>query len=382
MAKNGNGEGSIYPHKKNGKKVGYRGAYWVHTAEGPKRRYVSGKTREEVHDKLIEALGSRAQGLVFDAGSLTIGEYLTRWLEDSVRGTVRVSTYEVHRHMIQPHIVPALGRLKLKDLNPAHVRALYREKLDSGLSAATVRKMHSILRKALKQAVLDGLIPRNVCEAVKPPKVERKEITPLDRQQAKALLEAASGDRLEALYVLAVHTGMREGELLGLKWEDVDLERGLLRLRHALVREGGKVVLGDLKTPKSRRSVRLTAVATNALRGHLERQLAEMERMGSLYQPGGLVFATEHGTLINPSNLRNRSFKPLLRRAFGEARPDICFHDLRHTCATLLLTQGTHPKLVQELLGHATIAMTLDTYSHFLPSMGEQTVRAMEAALS
>jgi integrase len=262
------------------------------------------------------------------------------------------------------------------------VRALYREKLDSGLSAATVRKMHSILRKALKQAVLDGLIPRNVCDAVKPPKVERKEITPLDRQQTKTLLEAASGDRLEALYVLAIHTGMREGELLGLKWEGVDLERGLLRLRHALVREGGKVVLGDLKTPKSRRSVRLTAVATNVLRGHLERQLAEMERMGSLYQPGGLVFATESGTLINPSNLRNRSFKPLLRRAFGEDRPDICFHDLRHTCATLLLSQGTHPKLVQELLGHATIAMTLDIYSHFLPSMGEQTVKAMEAALS
>jgi integrase len=133
------------------------------------------------------------------------------------------------------------------------VRGLYREKLASGLSAATVRKMHSILRKALKQAVLDGLIPRNVCEAVKLPKVERKEISPLDRQQAKALIEAANGDRLEALYVLAVHTGMRQGELLDLKWEDVYLERGLLRLRHALVREGGKAVLGDLKTPKSRR---------------------------------------------------------------------------------------------------------------------------------
>jgi integrase len=375
----GNGEGSIYEYKRNGNKVGYRGAYWVHTAEGPKRRYVSGKSREEVHDKLIEALGNRALGLVFDAGTLTVGEYLTRWLKDSVRGTVRPSTFEVHRHMIEPHIVPTLGRLKLKDLNPAHVRGFYREKLDSGLSAATVRKMHSVLHKALKQAVLDGLIPRNVCEAVKPPKVERKEIAPLDREQAKALLEVARGDRLEALYVLAVHTGMREGELLGLKWDDVDLEAGVLRLRRALVREGGKTALGDLKTPKSRRSVRLTRAAAEALRGHLERQLADMERMGSLYQPGGLVFATESGTLINPSNLRNRSFKPLLKRA---GLPDICFHDLRHTCATLLLSQGTHPKLVQELLGHATIAMTLDTYSHFLPSMGDQTVRAMEAALS
>jgi integrase len=379
MSKNGNGEGSIYEHKRNGKKVGYRGAYTVHTAKGPRRRYVTGKTREEARRKLTKAMADRDGGLVFDAGSLTVGDYLEQWLKNSVQGTVRQSTYEVHRHMIQPHIVPALGHLKLKDLNPVHVRGFYHERLHSGLSSATVRKMHSILRKALKQAVMDGLIPRNVCEAVKPPKVEHKEINPLDREQAKALLEVASGDRLEALYVLAVHTGMREGELLGLKWEDADLERSVLRLRHALVREGGKISLGDLKTPKSRRSVRLTRAAADALRSHLERQLEEMERMGSLYQPGGLVFATESGTLINPSNLRNRSFKPLLKRA---GLPDICLHDLRHTCATLLLSQGTHPKLVQELLGHATIAMTLDTYSHFLPSMGDQTVRAMEAALS
>jgi integrase len=375
----GNGEGSIYPHKKNGKKVGYRGAYTVHTAAGPKRRYVSGKDRDEVRAKLTKAMADRDGGMVFDAGTLTVGEYLDRWLKDSVRGTVRRSTYEVHRHMIEPHLIPALGRLKLKDLNPVHVRGLYREKLDSGLSAATVRKIHSVLCKALKQAVMDGLIPRNVCEAVKPPKVERKEITPLDREQARTLLEAAASDRLEALFTLAVHTGMREGELLGLKWEDVDLERGVLRLRRALVREGGRVTLGDLKTAKSRRQVRLTGAAVESLRAHLGRQLEEIERMGSLYQPGGLVFATESGSLINPSNLRSRSFKPLLKRA---GLPDICFHDLRHTCATLLLSQGTHPKLVQELLGHATIAMTLDTYSHFLPSMGDQTVKAMEAALS
>ena len=191
------------------------------------------------------------------------------------------------------------------------------KELDSGLSAATVRKMHSVLRKALKQAVLDGLVPRNVCEAVKPPKVERKE-PPLDRKQAKALLKAArdAGDRVEALYVLAVHTSMRKGELLGLKWGDVDLERGVLRLRHALVREGGKTALGDLKTPQEPpKRQRLTHAAADALRSHLQCQLEEMERMGSLYQPGGLVFPTESGTLINPSNLRNRSFKPLLKKA-------------------------------------------------------------------
>jgi len=129
----------------------------------PKRRYVSGKSREDVAAKLTKALGQRADGLVFDAGTLTVGEYLERWLKDSVKGTVRHSTYEVHRYMIEPHLIPALGRLKLKDLGPVHVRGLYRNKLDSGLSAAKVRKIHSVLRKALKQAVMDDLIPRNVC---------------------------------------------------------------------------------------------------------------------------------------------------------------------------------------------------------------------------
>lgn len=217
MGKRGNGEGSIYEHKRNGKKVGYRGAYTVYTADRPKRRYVTGKTRQEVRQKLTKAMADRDGGLIFDAGILTVGEYLTRWLEGSVRGTVRTSTYETTGCIVRPHLVPAVGRLKLKDLSPTHVRGFYREKLDSGLSPATVRKMHSVLSKALKQATLDGLIPRNVCEAVKPPKVERKEITPLDREQARTLLKAASGDRLETLYVLAIHTGMREGELLGLK---------------------------------------------------------------------------------------------------------------------------------------------------------------------
>src|SRR5215203_1634099 len=126
--KKGNGEGSIYPHKKNGKKVGYRGAYWVQTTKGPKRRYVTGKTREDVHDKLVEALGNRAQGIVFDAGTLTVKDYLERWLKDSLQGTVRASTYEVYGYMVHPHIVPGLGRIKLKDLNPAHVRAFYRDR--------------------------------------------------------------------------------------------------------------------------------------------------------------------------------------------------------------------------------------------------------------
>ena len=379
MSKNGNGEVSIYPHKRNGKKVGYRGAYVVYTAAGPKRRYVTGKTREETRKKLAKAMADRDGGLAFDAGTLTVGEYVERWLKDSVQGTIRQSTYDVYGYMVHPHIVPGLGRLKLKSLNPAHVRAFYRDRLDTGLSPATVHKMHVVLHKALDGAVSDGLIPRNAAKGVKVPQAgSRKEIRPLTSQQARDLFDAARGDRLEALYVLAIATGLRQGELLALKWEDVELEEAVLRVRRTLTRSGGKVEVGPPKTPNSRRSVGLTSRAVEALRAHLARQLAEMEEMGSLYRPGGLVFANEIGGIINPSNLRNRHLVRLLERA---KLPKVRFHDLRHTCATLLLTKNVNPKIVSEMLGHSSISVTLDTYSHVLPTMRANAVRALEEAL-
>jgi len=379
VGKRGNGEGSIYPVRdKNGRVVGYRGSYWVYTADGPKRRYLSGKKREDVADKLAKALANRADGLVFDAGALTVGEYLDRWLKD-VRDTVRRSTYEGYEYAIGPHIKPALGRIKLKDLSPAHVRWFYHDRLDSGLAPATVHKLHVVLHKALKAAVADGLIPRNAAAGLKLPRITREEIDPLSPEEARCLLEAASGDRLEALYVLALNTGMRQGELLALKWDDVDLERGVLRVRRTLTHVDKAFVLGEPKTKKSRRTIRLTSGAVQALEEHLSRQLEEMERMGSLYQPGGLIFATEAGTIINPSNLRNRSFKPLLKRA--GLRP-IRFHDLRHTCATLLLGKDVNPKIVSEMLGHASVSITLDIYSHLLPDMQEKAAKALEEALA
>ena len=239
--------------------------------------------------------------------------------------------------------------------------------------------MHVVLHKALDQAVGDGLIPRNATDALKLPRIEREEISPLTAEDANRLLEAARGDRLEALYVLAVHTGLRQGELLALKWDDLDLEAGTLRVRRTLTQAGGKHSLSEPKTKKSRRTVRLTSGAVAALRGHLERQMGEMEEMGSLYCPAGLVFANEIGGTINPSNLRNRSFKRVLERAGLPA--DTRFHDLRHTCATLLLSRNVNPKIVSEMLGHANIAITLDTYSHVLPDMQEKAAKALEEAL-
>jgi integrase len=179
--------------------------------------------------------------------------------------------------------------------------------------------------------------------------------------------------------VLAVHAGLRQGELLALKWEDLDLEAGTLRVRRTLTYAGGKHSLAEPKTKKSRRTVRLNAGSVTALRGHLERQMGEMDRLGPLYRPGGLVFANEVGGIINPSNLRNRSFARLLERAGLPKKTR--FHDLRHTCPTLVLSRNVNPKVVSEMLGHANIAITLDTYSHVLPDMQEKAAKALEGAL-
>ena len=171
---------------------------------------------------------------------------------------------------------------------------------------------------------------------------------------------------------------MRQGELLALKWTDVDLEAGKVSVRRTLTREGGHYTLGEPKTKKSRRTVKLTGAATEVLRGHLSRQMKEMGRLGDLYLDQGLVFTTGSGAPLNPSNIRNRNLRRLISKA---GLPTIRFHDLRHTCATLLLSKNVHPKIVQEMLGHATVAITLDTYSHVLPGMGDHAATAMEDAL-
>jgi integrase len=373
----GNGEGSITRHKKSGL---WMARYTVETPTGPKRRTIYADTRKEAADKLAKILADRADGIVVDDKNLTVGEYLDRWLSDAVRGTVRESTFSRDKYLVTNHVKPSIGRVKLKNVNALHLTRLYRDRLDSGLSGSTVQKIHHVLHKGLRQAVRWNLIPRNPADDVKAPTSTPKEMHPLSAEEARRLLDAARGDRFEALYVLAVHTGMRRGELLGLKWDDVDLENATARVRRTLTRidNGRRLALGPPKNKKSRRTVRLTERAVEALRSHLARQLAEIEALGDLYKDQGLVFTTEAGTLINPSNLRQRSLAPLLKRA---GLPQITFHDLRHTCASLLFQKNVHPKFVQELLGHVSVAITLDTYSHMLPGMGGEAAAAMEDAL-
>ena len=235
----GNGTGTVYPRKnKQGKVIGYRGSYF---APDGKRRYVSAKKKGDAERALRQAMTDADRGLVFKAGTVTIEEYLNCWLKDSVKDTVRRSTFVQYKSVVNCHLAPALGRLKLKALTPAHVRGLYREKLNSGLAPRTVQYIHTTLHKALKQAVVDGLVPHNVTDAVKAPQAHKKEVNPLAPTEIRALLSAASGDRLEALYVVAIHTGLRRSELLGLKWTDVDLDAGILSVQRSLERTGRSI---------------------------------------------------------------------------------------------------------------------------------------------
>jgi integrase len=373
--KNGNGEGGISRHKGSGL---YMARYTVHTPTGPKRKTLYGKTRREVDEKLTKAKAERDTGFVFDADNLTLGNYLDRWINDSVRDTVRQRTWERYEQIVRVHIKPALGRVKLKNITPTHARALYREKLDTGLAPRTVNYIHTTLSKALKDAVADGLITRNPASSVKAPRPKKKEISPLSSEQAKAFLEAVRGNRFEAAFVVALHCGLREGEILGLKWSDVDLDAGTLQVRRTL----SEALAGHLFEPPKNgkgRNVKLTARAVEALRNHLTRQIEEIESLGDRYRDQGLVFPSQVGTPMNAQNLTARSFKPLLKRA---KLPNIRFHDLRHTFATLMLQNGEHPKVVQEMLGHATIAITMDTYSHVLPNMQRDAVDRLGVLLS
>jgi integrase len=374
--KRGNGEGSIYRRKDGG----WCAQYTVYTDKGRKRKTLYGKTRAEVAAKLAKAASDRDDGLVFDAENLKLGEYLDRWLTDSVKDTVRLTTYQGYERICRLHLKPSLERIRLKDLTVVHVRSLYRERLGAGLAPRMVQLVHVTLHKALNQAVADGLIPRNVTEVVKPPQPEKhKEIRSLSPIQARTLLEAAKGDKLEAMYVLATTTGMRQGELLGLRWEDVDLETGIVQIRRTLSTQVGRgFSFSPPKTAKGRRSIKLPKVAKSALKRHCHAQLEHKTKLEGLWEYNGLVFTTGVGTPLGRQELITRSFKPLLRKA---RLPDIRFHDLRHTCATLLLGKGVHAKFVQELLGHATISITLDTYSHILPGMGDAAAGAMDETL-
>ncbi|CAA9339514.1 MAG: Phage integrase, site-specific tyrosine recombinase [uncultured Chloroflexia bacterium] len=372
----GNGSGTIYPRKnKGGKITSYQGSYF--TSDG-KRRYVSARTKTECREKLRQAMSDADQGFVFDAGSQTVGEYMTRWLEDFAKADLAPRTYHNYKLQLREHIVPAFGTMKLSKLDTPNIQSMYAAKLRGGLKPSSVKYIHAVLHRGLAKAVDLRLIPRNPAASANPPKARQEEIEPLGSDEARKFLEAARGEKFEPLYILCLTCGLRMGEALGLKWSDLDLEAGTLRVNRQLqrMREGGGLVFSEPKNA-SRRTIDLPQKTLEALRVHRKNQLEEKSGVRS-YQDSGLVFATCKGTPLDAQNIVNRHFKPLLNLA---GLPSLRWHDLRHTCATLLLGRGVHPKLVQHLLGHASISMTLDRYSHWIPSMGRYAADGMDEAL-
>ncbi len=370
MGRRGNGEGSIR-RRTDGR---WEGRYTVHTAEGRHQKTVYGKTRKEAAAKLTEAMAGRDNGLVFDAGKLTVGDHLERWLDDVVKPSASHRTYSTNAQQVRTHIVPTLGRIKLKGLRKAQIDRLYREKLDCGLSSSTVLRLHAVLHKALEEAVKGDLIPRNPAAHANKPKVKQAEIEPLDAKQAAAFLKAAKGDRFEALYVLCLMCGLRQVEALALRWLDMDLDGATLRVSRQLqrVRKGGGLRFSAPKNA-SRRTVGLPQRAVSALKSHRKRQL-EKKLVATSYHDQGLVFASREGTPLDAQNVVNRYYKPLLEQA---GLPPIRFHDLRHSCLSLLAQRGESIRDLQALAGHATAAFTLQRYTHHYDASAKRTADAM-----
>lgn len=370
MKRRGNREGSIF-QRSDGRWVASHIVGYDPNGK-IRRRDVYGRTKGEVQEKLLRLQMSSLNGTLADSDRLTVAQYLERWLRDSVTPSVRPTTLRSYEGIVRNHIVPAVGGVKLEKLTPVHVQGLYAGMERNGSSPRLRELTHAVLRKALGQAVIWGMLPRNVTDAVKKPRVPKKTMLVLTAEQTAQMLESSKGDRLHALYVLAIATGLRQGELLALHWSNIDLKAGRVSVVHTLIENKGEVWLGEPKSAAGRRLVTLPQFAIDALREHRKRMLAEGH-------PGPWVFCAPEGGPIRKSNLLQRCFKPLLRRA---GLPEIRFHDLRHTAATLLLQQGVHAKVVQERLGHSQISLTLDTYSHVLPSMQEEAAAKLDTLMN
>jgi integrase len=347
-----------------------RGLWEARYVAADGRKYsVYAKTRREAQERLRAALTARDNGIRPVAGRLTVAAYLDDWLATSVRQRCRPRTAESYADTVRRYIVPAIGHVALAKLEPEQVQGmLARLSARGDLSPTTVRYAYSVLRIALGRAVKHGRVVRNVCTLIDPPAKARHELRPLSGAQARQLLTGIRGDRLEALYVTALGTGLRQGELLGLRWQDVDLERGELTVRHTL--ERGTRTLAAPKTERARRTLRLAQQVVAALVEHRSRQ--------AIVPLSGLVFATDKGTPLDTRNVTRYLQRHLARLGLPHQR----FHDLRHAFATLMIEAGEDLGAVSRILGHADFATTADIYAHLTPAMLDRAADRMDAILN
>jgi len=341
-------------------------------------------TKRQAQEALTRLMHAVNTGTHVEPARMTVGDLLLKWLADCVAGNVSGKTYERYEGAIRVHLIPALGHILLKDLRPLHIQSHYtkmrqsgRRYDDAGLSPASIAYQHNILSAAMKQAVRWQLMPRNLAEAVGPPREKHEEMTALTEAETARLLEAAEGTRLYTPMLLAVFTGLRRGELLALRWSDVDLEASRLAVRQSL--EQTKAAGLRLKEPKSsasRRVVALPSIAVEALVRHRGEQAQEKLLLGPGYTDRGLVFAQPDGEFVKPDTF-SQAYKTLIARLDV---PRVRLHDLRHTAATLLMKEGVNLRMVGDRLGHSDLATTM-RYVHAMPGMDEEAARRVDEAM-
>lgn len=362
-----------------------RGATWTFMAEvgapGQRKQLSRGgfRTKKDATAALAEVQTSMSRGELVAPSRVTVREYLAdEWLP-AIVASVRPSTLASYRLHVERHIVPRLGASRLQQLTGGSLNALYAQLRDSGLAPATVRKTHTVLHRALRDAVRWGRLRVNVAANADPPKQSQpgnREMRTWSAGELSAFLRHARGDRLHPLFHLLASTGMRRGEVAGVRWIDVDLQVARLAVRQTHVAVGYTVQVGEPKSARSRRNVALDAGTVKVLRSWRAAQLRERVEWGSAWTDTGLVFTREDGSAVHPDRI-SKVFEDLVH---GSGLPRLRLHDLRHTHATLALQAGVHPKVVSERLGHSTISLTLDTYSHAIPAL-QADAAALVAAL-
>lgn len=378
------------------RKHGYKWRAQVELPRGPdgerRRRSKIFNTKGEAEDWEAKMRHEINQGGYVEPSKLTVGEYLDRWLEEYAKNNVAETTYARYEGDVRRHIKPELGDIPLQKLSPMHVQTFLNDQLengnqrngeDSSLSPATVRSYYNELQSALNTAVKWGLLKTNPLEAVQPPRQQRKEMDYYDTQQARRFLEYCEGEWLGPLLKVAVLTGLRMSELRGLRWKDVDLDEGTMQIRRVLtLTNNNDRVLKEPKSSSGRRSISIPPETVRILRRWRQTQNEQRMKVANEWSPweevnGELVFTSRVGTPVDPSNLR-RAFKRVVQEA---DLPEIRFHDLRHTHATMMLSEKVSPKVVSERLGHSRVGITLDRYSHVIPTMDDEAARSVESKL-
>jgi site-specific recombinase XerD len=372
----GHNEGSIYQRASD-----HRWTAAVTLANGSRRVYY-GSSKREVRDKLMSAQALNREGRLVASGNQTVEVYLNTWLRHKA-SSIRPHTAVAYQLSID-RVAPYIGRIRLSALQPTHLQECYSMLLRKGprgkpLSGRSVEQTHGVIRTALRYAVKVDLMPRNPADLVDPPHGEHREIRTLSIDEAYSLFESTKSDPLHALWVILATTGLRFGEALGLMWSDVDVPNARAVVSRSLQRQQGRgLVLVGTKTAASRRTIELTRIAVEALKTHRTHQLETKLLLGSDWRDSGMVFCSAVGTPVDPANARHQFYRALQVSGVAAIR----VHDLRHTAATIMLQQGIHPRVVQEMLGHTNISMTLGIYSHVIPTMHRDAVDKLDELYS